>query len=606
MADVAAPERIRLALSEGDPSKRRRLLAGVADVVVDAATLDRVLTVLRDDSDLSARTAAMEVLAGLGPQVLPALEVLLDDDGVGIRRLVVDVLGLMSSPSVMPLLRRATADVSTTVRAAALDGVARIGGDEAIKILRRQLEADAPGPVALAALLGLDQLGENAEVTTLTRWLDDALTGGAALRLLGRAGALDVVVPSLTSPSRLRARAAILGLADGIEKPGHEPLSLSEPARERAAAFAADGDVVAAAAAVVVLAYLGDLRGVKGALVRADVTQLLPALHRAVDLAERAGANISTVMGPDDGSRSAALTEVIKELDDAMRRRRDLRTTPKRGALRAITLSDATFERLAAFFARTAGLAIAVDARSRVEARLLPRLEARGAGTFDGYLSLLESEPAEAAAAVDVVTVHETYFFREPSSLDGFRDELLPVLARGGHTLSVWSAGGSTGEEAFTLAGILYDGMRAGTNGDFQVLGTDVSLPSVEFANRASYTDRSFRRPMTPEERDLFVMGERGALRPRPELRDRVRCEVLNLVDDVAASKLLMFDAIFCRNVLIYLTPDARQRVLKTFYQRLKPGGALVLGHSESLLHVENPFALWPLRRGLAYRRTPA
>ena len=136
LASASTPERIALALGEGDPSKRQRLLADASDVVVDAATLGRVLAVLRDDSDLGARTAAMEVLAALGPQVLPALERLLDDDSVGLRRLVVDVLGLMAHQAVLPLLRRATADVSTTIRAAALDGVARVGGDDAVRILR--------------------------------------------------------------------------------------------------------------------------------------------------------------------------------------------------------------------------------------------------------------------------------------------------------------------------------------------------------------------------------------------------------------------------------------------------------------------------------------
>jgi len=605
LAESPLPERVRLALGEVDPSKRRRLLAGVGDATVDAETLRVVMQALKSDVDLGARTAAMEVLVAIGPQALPSLSSLLDDDSVGIRRLVVDVLGSMATPAVMPLLQRATTDVSTTVRAAALDGVARVGGDDAVKILRRKLDADVPGPVALAALLGLDQLGANAEVGTLTRWLDDALTGGAALRLLGRAGALDVVSASLTSPSRLRARAAILGLAEGLERPGHMPLVLSEGGRERAASFAAEGDVAAAGAAVVVLAHIGDLRGVHAALGRADVTSLLPALHRAVDLAERAGANVGAAMVGADTTGKSALVEVIPELDDAMKRRRHQRVSARSPA-KVVTLSDETFRNVALFCARSAGLALAIDAKSRVEARLLPRLEARGAGSFEGYLALMERDAAECAAAVDVVTVHETYFFREPTSLDGFRDELLPVLSKTKEKLQVWSAGCSTGEEAFTLAGIMFEGMLAGTNGDFQILGTDVSRPSVDFANRAMFAERSFRRAMTPQESALFERSDGPGLRPRAELRARVRCEVMNLVDDAAATQLPLFDVIFCRNVLIYLTPEARQRVLKTFHQRLKPGGALVLGHSESLLHVENPFALWPLRRGLAYRRTPA
>jgi chemotaxis protein methyltransferase CheR len=107
-----------------------------------------------------------------------------------------------------------------------------------------------------------------------------------------------------------------------------------------------------------------------------------------------------------------------------------------------------------------------------------------------------------------------------------------------------------------------------------------------------------------PEEEQYFELLGSGHRTPRADIRARVRFDLLNLVDGPGVASLPVFDVIFCRNVLIYLTPDARRTVLQRFYHRLRPGGALVLGHSESLLHVENPFGLWPLGRGLAYRRS--
>jgi len=597
------------ALSERDGARRRRALSALpASGDVQPTTMRSIAEVLRGSDDLSARTAAMEVMAALGERGYATLDELLDNDAVGVRRLAVDILGTSPTPAALPLLERASGDASTTVRSAALDGVARVATPASLRVLLRQLDADVPAPVALAALLGVEQRGDLVPPSTARRWLNDSITAATALRALGRAGDLAGVLPALSSTSKLKVRAAMMGLADGIDRGARlAGTALEAPARSVLAQLAASGDVPTAAAAVIVLAHVGDLTGLTAALKREDASAMLPSLHRAVEFAS-ATVDVSAALhalatAADKGA------EIARELEDATARR-----SKPGAASRAVSSvprhSDAEYLAVMSWFSRTAGLALGADARARVEARLSPRVEQRGVSTFSSYLSLLDDDPAEAATAIDAITVHETYFFREPMSLDGLRFDAVPLLWRGrsGGVVRAWSAGCSSGEEAYTIAGILWDLRRTAQLGDdFAVVGTDVSPVSIDQARRGLYGPRSFRRPLTDSEAALFEPTTMsGVRRPRKELRDRVEFRAMNLCDATAVQTLPVFDVIFCRNVLIYLTQEARRSVLLSFHERLRPGGMLFLGHSESLLHVDSPFELWPLGRGLAYRRAGA
>jgi chemotaxis protein methyltransferase CheR len=594
------------ALAERDAARRRRRLLSLdLTHVPRPATLSAIVAMLRSDSDLGGRTAAMEVLAALGDNANDVLRDLVSAENVGVRRLAVDVLGLIASPGSLPLLELAAADSNATVRAAALDGVARCRGVSATRILTAQLEVGTPPTVALAALLGLDQLGATVAPALAVRWLADSLTCAAALRLLGRTRHLDPVVPCLFASSRLRVRAAVLGLADGLERGGAIPRALGNAqAHATLVDVATTADWTAAGAAAIVLGHLGDLRGVAAAVGRDDNTKLLPALHRAVEVLERSDPGVgAALLDLANSAGKGADGDILIELTDAVRRRQ-LQRQVSRSVATPPALGDVEFQAFTNWFAAVAGLAVGQDAKARIQARLLPRLEARGATTFGGYLGLLEVDAGEAAAAIDAVTIHETYFFREHASLDALRREIGPALGKSGGNVDVWSAGCSSGEEPYTLAGILWELQKSRQLTDFSVLGTDVSPTSIAAAMRGTYGARSFRQRVPEDDEGLFDIDGDGFRRPRSELRQRVRFQMLNLCDEAAVASLPQFDLIFCRNVLIYLTPSARRTVLQSFHDHLRPGGALVLGHSESLLHVENPFGLWPLHRGLAYRRS--
>ena len=603
MADARAE--LLQALTERDPALRRRLLLAVTAAppkALDDDTIALIVGALHDGSDLNARTAALDVLGAIGSLALPALLRLLDDPSPGVRRLAVDAAGYSPTTSALPLLERAAGDENATVRAAALEGIARLGGPEAIAILEKQLEPGAPSSAVLAALLGLEQLNAPPKAALVRPWLADALTAGAALRLLGRAGDLESLVNALGGSSRIRARSALLGLQEGLERGTAVPPTLAGRS-ELILGMISTGDAAVASAAAIVLAHLGRSAGIVKALERDDATILLPGLHRSVKHLEQAKGFRIDDLRRDLGAVTAG-AEVARELVDAAVRRHAF---IGRGNPRSVSseLDEQTFQALASWFAAAAGLQIGSDARSRVEARLLPRLQARGINSFEGYLSILRGDDdQEILSAIEAITVHETYFFRETASLNALRDEVGPTLAVSRRTLDVWSAGCSTGEEPYTLSIILGDLMGAGIIDSYSVLGTDISARSVAAGVVARYGRRSFRGELDAREKQHFILDDEGGGTPKKYVRTPVELKVLNLVDDKGMSSLPHFDVIFCRNVLIYLTPEARRQVLQAFHDRLRPGGILLLGHSESLLHVENPFELWPMRRGLAYRRS--
>jgi chemotaxis protein methyltransferase CheR len=253
------------------------------------------------------------------------------------------------------------------------------------------------------------------------------------------------------------------------------------------------------------------------------------------------------------------------------------------------------------------GIDLTAEQRASVERRLRDRLSIVGLEGFGEYVRFLRSDPSarlELEEAVDALTTNETYFFREEYQLRAFRDEVVPILARQAASrrrIAVWSAGCSTGEEVYSIATILLDHPEL-AGWDLRVYGSDISKRCLAHARRAIYGPSAFR--VTPEatRRRWFVERPDGWM-----VADRVRqlCHFghLNLLEPERASAVGRVDAVFCRNVLIYLDGRSRRRVIDLFHERLYPGGILLLGHSESLLNVSTAFELLHLRDDLVYRR---
>jgi chemotaxis protein methyltransferase CheR len=243
------------------------------------------------------------------------------------------------------------------------------------------------------------------------------------------------------------------------------------------------------------------------------------------------------------------------------------------------SLSDQQFDRIRALMQERASIDLALTRKVLVVSRLAQRLRQLNMAGFDEYLELIDSgrDPAEMHQLIDLLTTHETYFFREPEHFDHLAKVVVP--ARVGQPVRVWSAASSTGEEAYSVAMTLMTAM--GPNLPWEVVGTDVSRDAVRRASRGVY--RADRLDQVPKgyvgrycRRDA---ADERAICITPAIRSRVSFQAMNLAAPLTG--LGMFDVIFLRNVLIYFDKESRTQILDRICQQLKPGGWLVLGHAE-------------------------
>jgi chemotaxis protein methyltransferase CheR len=275
-------------------------------------------------------------------------------------------------------------------------------------------------------------------------------------------------------------------------------------------------------------------------------------------------------------------------------------------------MADEEFRLLRDLIRRHCGVAFPDDGKFLVERRLLPRLEALRLRSFTDYYRYLRYSPdarAEMEEIVERITTNETYFFREAYQLDAFRYEILPAIAaaqdprspRGGR-LHVWSAGCSTGEEAYTIAILIREsGLFGGW--DVRIFGSDVSRRVITAARRGVYGKSSFRATDERRLQKHFHPVDGGHYQVNEDIREMVHFGLLNLLEEEMLAVVGEMDVIFCRNVLIYFDVASRRRLVATFHRKLARGGYLLLGHTESLINLSTAFELVHLERDMVYRK---
>src|SRR5512133_1357061 len=278
-----------------------------------------------------------------------------------------------------------------------------------------------------------------------------------------------------------------------------------------------------------------------------------------------------------------------------------------RPSLEGPGMSEGEFRLLRDLVHGHCGIHFRDDTKYLLERRLAPRLQALGLASFAEYHRFLRYDPGRAAEleeALDVITTNETYFYREPIQLGAFAQELLPDLARTlapVRRLRLLSAGCSTGEEAYTLA-VLVRESRLFEGWGVEIAGADISRRCLAAARAGAYGEHAFRSPEAEHMRRWFRLRG-GKWVVDDAIRGMVRFGRENLLEPEALASLAWLDAIFCRNVMIYFDLAARRRVLARFHEKLRDGGWLLLGHSESLLNVTADFEIVHLTRDLVYRK---
>jgi chemotaxis protein methyltransferase CheR len=275
-------------------------------------------------------------------------------------------------------------------------------------------------------------------------------------------------------------------------------------------------------------------------------------------------------------------------------------------------LSEEEFRLLRDLVHERYGLYFEDSQRPTLRSRLLGRLATLDLLSFEDYYHYLRFGPRrqeELQRMICHLTNNETYFYREAPQLQVFADPILRRIkdaktADGTRTLRVLSAGCSTGEEAHTLAMIIWDSGHFFWNWDVQVIGLDVDTDALDKARRGIYHHNSFRS-LNPAllERHFVPTGPGGGAQVKDALRRMVQLRHGNLMDVASYEGLSALDAVFCRNVLIYFSDSTTRRVVHQLHEVLAPGGYLFLGHAESLSRITDLFTPIRFQGAMVYQK---
>lgn len=274
-----------------------------------------------------------------------------------------------------------------------------------------------------------------------------------------------------------------------------------------------------------------------------------------------------------------------------------------------IKLPDHEFRLLSDLIRDYCGISFDESSRFLLEKRLARRLESRHLDNFRDYYRLLlydRDRAEELTAVLDLITVNETYFFREMSQLQAFSEEIVPEMLGSvprGRKLRIWSAGCSTGEEPYTLAMLLLEKGVPSRGQEIEIIASDINQRVLQAARRGVYRKNSFRTTSEYYIKKYFEPEDENTMRIKDEVKRNVTFSCINLLDSVKIGLVGTVDIIFCRNVLIYFGQDARKAVARSFYERLADTGFLLLGHAESLMSITADFNLRHLKRDMVYQK---
>lgn len=259
-------------------------------------------------------------------------------------------------------------------------------------------------------------------------------------------------------------------------------------------------------------------------------------------------------------------------------------------SIREFAFSEEDFQIFTQLAYEHAGISLSDSKRNLVYSRLSRRLRALRLETFRDYYDHLAKDPSEVEFFINSISTNHTKFFREVHHFEHFRANVAAPFARGiarGATgrLRIWSAGCSTGEEPYTIALVLKSEIRDFRDSDVRILATDIDTEVLAKAARAEFSAGALDE--LPESYHGYFSRKTGEGSSSRLTMDGEICSLitfghLNLMGSWPFQG--MFDAIFCRNVMIYFDTPTKANLIKRFTQQLKPGGWLYIGHSESLI----------------------
>jgi chemotaxis protein methyltransferase CheR len=262
--------------------------------------------------------------------------------------------------------------------------------------------------------------------------------------------------------------------------------------------------------------------------------------------------------------------------------------------------SDKEFENLAAVVYERSGIVLGAHKKNMVYSRLARRLRSLGLASFKEYADLLNGVDGddEVGSLINAITTNLTRFFRENHHFEHLKETVLADVTSNARLgaekrLRIWSAGSSSGEEPYSIAMTVCEAMPEIAQWNAKILATDLDTNMVQRGSDGVYPAKGLEGISTDIQQKYFSLlrgGTQDSLQAEGRIRKLLTFKPLNLMG--AWPLKGPFDAIFCRNVMIYFDQPTKTTLINRFAELLKPGGWLYVGHSESLMQGTTPFDL--------------
>lgn len=260
-------------------------------------------------------------------------------------------------------------------------------------------------------------------------------------------------------------------------------------------------------------------------------------------------------------------------------------------------MTNDDFNRLSDFIFIQSGIKMPPVKKIMLQSRLQKRLKELKILSYKEYADYVfspEGQKKEIIHMLDVVSTNKTDFFREPVHFDFLNDTVLIDFINDqkfNYNFKVWSAGCSSGEEPYTIAITLNEFKNKNPKFDYTITGTDISTQILQNAALAVYKEERIENVPLEIKKKYFLKSkdrEKRTVRVVKTLRDKVNYQRLNFMDNTY-NIAEVFDVIFCRNVLIYFDRETQEQVIGKLCKKLKSGGYLFIGHSESIMAMNLP-----------------
>ncbi len=257
-----------------------------------------------------------------------------------------------------------------------------------------------------------------------------------------------------------------------------------------------------------------------------------------------------------------------------------------------LRMTEEEFKLLSDLIYKHCGLTFNGSQKILFQKRVKSRVEKLRLNSFKEYYQYLKfdiKKDQELKELIDILTVNETFFFREPAQFDALFQYIIPEIEKtGSKNIKIWSAACSNGAEPYSLA-ILFNENQLYSNGwRIEIIGTDISPTALAEAREAKYTEAAFRNTSPTIKAKYFKKTPDNLYQLDRNIARKVSFKYLNLLNDTQMRMMKNFNVIFCRNVLIYFDNEAKKKVVENFYQSLIKGGYLLIGQSESLFKITN------------------